>query len=77
MTREEIKVGDTAGYVVLIRDRFDRTVWNETPSGIFNTIAQAVSMVDRYEDDQKHSDRKDAFAVARLVPVMISRPDDA
>lgn len=67
-------VGDSAGYVVLVMDRLDNEVWNETPSGVFNTIGQAVGMVDEYEARQVGAERQDVHAVARLQLAMISRP---
>lgn len=66
--------GDKAGYVVLILDRFTPDAWNETPSGIFTSVADAVSMVDAYEGRQHGSANPDTYAIGKVTLSMISRP---
>lgn len=67
--------GDSAGYVVLILDRFDAG-WNETPSGVFANVAAAVKQVGDYEEQQRGAITRDTYAVAKLNLSMISRPDN-
>jgi hypothetical protein len=68
------KAGDTAGYVVLVLDRYRPENWNTTLSGIYPNTSQALAAVNVFESEQEGTEYRDTFAVGRVDLAMISRP---
>jgi len=65
---KQLAAGETVGFMILKQDSRGR--WLEVGSGIYGTLASAVSLVSTYSD----SDPEGTYAAAKVSLSMISRP---